>query len=100
MIFCISKSKRSVLVDRRNGKKYIGSAYGQDKLLSRWENYIKTCHGNNSKLKKLYIDDIKDNFHFSILETFNANVSDQIIIERETYWKDVLMTRKFGYNDN
>lgn len=90
-----------LLRDIRNGKKYIGSAYGQDMLLSRWKDYISTCHGGNAKLKQLKPDEIKDNFYFSILETFNGNTNDQVIIDRETYWKDVLMSRgKFGYNDN
>ncbi len=39
-------------------------------------------------------------FYFSILETFNQNEDSQIIIDRENYWKEVFMTRKFGYNDN
>jgi hypothetical protein len=93
-----------LLRDLSNGKKYVGSAYGQDMLLSRWEQYIKTSHGGNVELKELVKknpDYIKDNFYFSILETFNNNINDQDIIDRETYWKDVLMTRdNFGYNKN
>ncbi|MBR4699223.1 MAG: GIY-YIG nuclease family protein [Prevotella sp.] len=92
-----------LLVDSNTGKKYVGSAYGQDMLLGRWENYIKTCHGGNIKLKKLLKanqDYVKDYFYFSILETFNQNTNDQIIIERENHWKEVLRTRMFGYNDN
>ena len=49
---------------------------------------------------KLGTEYIKDNFYFSILETFNQNTNDDIIINRETYWKDVLRTREFGYNGN
>lgn len=89
-----------LLVDAKTGKKYVGSAYGADMLLGRWESYIKTCHGGNKLLKKLKEDYIKDNFYFSILETFNYNVEDKTIIERENYWKDLLRTRDFGYNDN
>jgi hypothetical protein len=89
-----------LLVDCKTGKQYVGSAYGHDMLLGRWETYINTCHGGNKKMKRLPIDYIKDNFYFSILETFNQNVDDQIIIDRESYWKEVLRTRQFGYNDN
>ena len=45
-------------------------------------------------------DYIKNNFYFTILETFNKDTADQIIIDRESHWKDVLFTRKFGYNKN
>ena len=38
--------------------------------------------------------------YFTILETFNKDTDDQIIIDRESHWKDVLFTRKFGYNKN
>ena len=89
-----------LLVDSNTGKQYVGSAYGQDMLLGRWENYIATYHGGNKLLKKLKTDYIKDNFYFSILETFNQNTDDQIIIDRENHWKNVLRTRLFGYNDN
>ncbi len=89
-----------LLVDSKTGKLYVGSAYGQDMLLGRWETYMRTCHGGNKKLKRLKNDYIQENFYFTILETFNQNTDDQIIIERECYWKNVLRTRDFGYNDN
>ena len=89
-----------LLIDGNTGKQYVGSAYGNDMLLSRWECYISTCHGNNKQLKKLKTDYIKDNFYFSVLETFNQQTDDRIIIERENHWKNVLKTRKFGYNSN
>ena len=68
--------------------------------LGRWETYIRTCHGGNKLLKELGTDYIKNNFYFTILETFNKDTDDQIIIDRESHWKDVLFTRKFGYNKN
>jgi len=89
-----------LLVDSKTGKKYVGSAYGDDMLLGRWENYIQTCHGGNKLLKKLPKDYIKDYFYFSILETFNQNENNQVIIDRENHWKEVLMTRELGYNVN
>lgn len=89
-----------LLTDKGTGKKYVGSAYGENMIYARWDCYIKTCHGNNNKLTKLSADYIKNNFYFSILETFNSNVSDDVIIARENYWKEVLDTRKHGYNDN
>lgn len=91
-----------LLTDTETGKRYVGSAYGQDMILGRWEEYIRTGHGGNKLLKKLEFDYIKENFRFTILETFGQNTSDETIIARESYWKEVLLTRneKFGYNDN
>ena len=89
-----------LLVDCKSGKKYVGAAYGDDMLLGRWEEYIKTCHGGNKRMKLLKDKYIRDNFYFTILEHYNPKTDDQIILDRESYWKQVLMTRQFGYNDN
>lgn len=89
-----------LLIDNKTGKQYVGSAYGADMLLGRWKVYINNCHGGNKLMKKLKPDYIKDNFYFSILETFSQNTDDQLIIDRENHWKEVLRTRVFGYNDN
>lgn len=89
-----------LLVDARTGKMYVGAAYGKKMLLGRWREYITTCHGNNTRLMALGEQYIKDNFYFTILETYNRNVDDQTIIGREQFWKDILRTRTFGYNDN
>ncbi len=89
-----------LLIDTKTGKKYVGSAYGQEMLLGRWERYINTYNGGNKKLKQLQNEYIQDNFYFTILETFNQNTDDQIIINRESHWKNVLRSKTFGYNDN
>lgn len=89
-----------LLVDSQTGKQYVGSAYGEYMILGRWESYIRTCHGGNKLLKELDPDYIKENFYFSILETFNKDTDDEIIIDRESHWKEVLQTRQFGYNEN
>lgn len=93
-----------LLVDTSNGKKYVGSAYGGNMILGRWECYIRSGHGGNEGLKELVnkkgVQHIQDNFYFTILDVFNENVPDQMIIDRETYWKEVLLTRKHGYNKN
>lgn len=83
-----------LLVDAKTGKKYVGSAYGTDMLLGRWESYINTCHGGNKLMKKLKQDYIKDNFYFSILDTFNYNTDDKTIIDRENYWKELFKNER------
>ena len=89
-----------LMTDRKKGKMYVGSAYGSDMLLSRWQAYIKTGHGGNKRLKRLKFDYIKNNFWFSILEIHKGSVDDHVILDRENYWKEVLRTREFGYNAN
>ena len=89
-----------LITDISNGKMYVGSAYGEDMLLGRWENYKKTGHGGNVELKKLAFDYIKTNFRYSILDIYKSTIDDSIIISRENWWKDLLLSRRFGYNGN
>ncbi|MEO1209527.1 MAG: GIY-YIG nuclease family protein [Cyanobacteria bacterium J06638_20] len=89
-----------LITDSSNGRMYVGSAYGDQMLLGRWESYIKTGHGGNVELKGLSFEHIKNNFRYSILDIFKSTINDQIIIARENWWKCVLHTRQFGYNKN
>ena len=97
-----------LIVDKMNGKQYVGSAGSDDKDIggfwSRWSCYIKTGHGGNKQLVNLIknngIEYAANNFKFSILEYMTPNTNKDIIYERECFWKEVLLTRQFGYNDN
>ncbi|MBQ8292576.1 MAG: GIY-YIG nuclease family protein [Bacilli bacterium] len=94
-----------VITDKNSGKLYIGSATSdQGMLLSRWTSYIQNGHGGNVKLKelvsKLGIEYVKQNFQYTIIENFNSKVDDKYVLQRESYWKTVFQTRKYGYNDN
>lgn len=89
-----------LITDTSNGKMYVGSAYGDDMILNRWKSYAETRHGGNKKLKVLSEKHIEQYFHYSILDIFKSTIEDQIIIERENWWKEVLLSRKFGYNAN
>lgn len=91
--------------DKVTGQLYVGSATSdQGMLLSRWKNYIENGHGGNVGLKELVrekgFDYIKKNFQYTIIENFNAKVDDHYVLERESYWKEVLRSREFGYNKN
>ena len=84
---------------------YVGSATSDDgMLLQRWRSYLANGHGGNKELMELVqmkgINDIKDNFYYSILENYNAKVDDHIILERESWWKETVQNRIFGYNSN
>lgn len=94
-----------LITDTNTGKLYVGSAtsdYGM--LLQRWSNYANNGHGGNKELRRL-VDEkgfeyIQQFFQYSILENYNSKIDDAVILERESWWKDILQTRKFGYNDN
>ena len=89
-----------LITDSSTGKMYVGSAYGKDMLLGRWEAYLRTGHGGNVDLKEFDLKLIKENFKYSILDIFKSTVEDNFIIARENWWKETLMTRAFGYNKN
>ncbi len=90
-----------MLSDRNTGKRYIGSAYGQEGIWQRWSNYIYTQNGGNKELLKLKNDYIRENFNFTLLEWFAIGTDTDYIISRESYWKNVMMSNgKYGYNDN
>lgn len=89
-----------LITDTSNGKMYVGSAYGEEMILNRWKSYVKTGNGGNKELKQLEFQHIKDNFRYSILDIFKSTTDEKIIIERESWWKETLLSRKFGYNAN
>ncbi len=94
-----------VIIDKSNGKKYVGSAYGDSGIWSRWSCYMGTGHGWNDELTKVIaqegFDYAKNNFRLSLLEYRPMKVDDKVIIKRESYWKEVFLSRgKFGYNKN
>jgi hypothetical protein len=94
-----------LIVDKFNGKKYVGSAYGDSGIWSRWCTYINTGHGYNDELVMLIekngIDYARKYFQFAILELRSMKTDDDTIINRESFWKEVLLTRgNFGYNKN
>lgn len=94
-----------LLTDTKNGKRYVGKASGKYGIWQRWSNYISNGHGGDVELKELVEEKgfkyIEDNFWFTILETTTGE-SENAINNRESYWKDVLMSRieKYGYNRN
>lgn len=92
-----------LIMDQHTGKQYVGSAYGDDCIWQRWETYAKDGHGGNAELQELLKhngENYKYHFKYSILEICNMNLGNDYILAREAYWKDVLMTRKFGLNKN
>lgn len=94
-----------LITDKSNGKRYVGSAYGDSGIWSRWACYIGTGHGWNDELTKLIkeegIEYARNNFSFTLLEYRSMKADDKIIIERENFWREALLTRgQYGYNKN
>lgn len=97
-----------LITDVRTGHRYVGSAYGEEGIWSRWGNYFSSGgHAGNKLLKKLLsgkksgIDYARKNFQISLLEQASSRDSEQYIIQRENYWKEVLLARgKYGLNEN
>lgn len=90
-----------VIADKKNGKQYVGSAYGDLGVWQRWCNYARNGHGGNKELKALLEregDEYTANFLFTIVEVIDLNVSADYVIAREGHWKDALLTRQHGYN--
>ena len=92
-----------MLFDKSNGKKYIGSAYGENGIWKRWSDYIYSKNGGNKEMLQLDNNYIRDNFTFTLLEWYAIGTDFEFIISRENYWKKVMLSRKidgYGYNDN
>lgn len=92
-----------LITDKSNGKMYVGSTYGKERIFGRWSEYAKTGHGNNVELKELIDIDPQyhvQNFQWSILETLSSNITENEAVERECLWKRKLLSREYGYNMN
>lgn len=86
-----------LIQDSKDGKCYVGAAYGKENLWGRWCNcYAKSGHGGNVKLRK------RDpcSFVFSILQLVAQDAHQDDVLELEASWKIRLHTRTHGLNSN
>lgn len=94
-----------LISDTVTGKRYIGSAYGDQGIWSRWCAYAATGHGGNVELRALVRDPsleyCRRSFRFAFLEYRPSATSDDTILAREAFWKRILLTRgELGLNRN
>lgn len=92
-----------LILDKSNGKQYVGSTYNTKGIWGRWSEYAKTGHGNDIELKKCIDSDPKyaeKNFQWCILETLPIKILQDQAIERESLYKRKLGTRIYGHNKN
>ena len=83
------------ILDRSDGKGYVGSACGAENILGRWRNY-RDGHGGNKQLKLRK----PENLVFSILQLTSPTMETEAVLSEEAKWKDRLHTREFGLNSN
>ena len=92
-----------LISDTKSGRFYVGSATGEGGLWQRWSCYAETGHGHNVELRELLKElgqSHIDHFQFSILEIADTHTGEKEILQRESHWKSVLLTRLHGYNKN
>ncbi len=86
-----------LITDTNTGKRYVGSAYGENGIWSRWCSYVETGHGGNVELRSLVtnpnLDYCRAHFRFALLEHRPVRASDEVIFLRENFWKQLLLSR-------
>ena len=93
-----------VISDIATGKLYVGSATAGEGIWSRWGSYSSSGHGGNKELRILLEregNQYANNFRFGVLEIADTHASNDDVLKRESYWKDLLLSRApHGYNAN
>ncbi len=92
-----------LILDKSNGKQYVGSTYNKQGIWGRWAQYAATGHGGDKDLKPLLEADpnyARKNFQWCILETLPLKILEEHAIDRESLYKRKFGTRNFGYNNN
>ena len=85
-----------VLVDKEDGRAYVGSAKGADSFWGRWTSYAQNNHGGNVGMKARP----NRRYQVSILQVVDVDQSDLVIEHLEARWKRKLLTREHGLNKN
>ncbi len=94
-----------LITDSKTGRRYVGSACGDNGIWSRWCAYAATGHGGNVELRALLdlegLDYWRANLRFALLEHRSFRTPDELILQREEFWKQLLLTRgEHGLNRN
>ena len=83
-----------LIVDETDGARYVGSAYGEENLLGRWQAHVSGEVGVTAQLRKRKTA----NFRFSILQLLTHDAEPGDVIRIEQNWMDRLHTRVHGLN--
>ncbi len=83
-----------LIVDTRDGARYVGSAYGAENFLGRWQAHVAGEVGVTRELSRRNPND----FVFTILDLLSPVASVDEVTRLEQTWMDRLQTRRFGLN--
>lgn len=91
-----------LITDTSCGKRYVGAAHSGNGIWSRWKDYMDTGHGGNKRLREagVDVDYARENFIFSLLEYRPMKTDKDNVLEREAYWREVLLTNDYQYGYN
>lgn len=94
-----------LVTDKEERIQYVGSAYGEGGIWSRWVTYIATGHGWNSGMREFlrgkdWRKYCRENFQFALLEQHGMKTPDENILARESYWKKTLQTSQFVVSED
>ena len=84
-----------LLVCPETGKQYVGAAYGESGFWGRWEDYVA---GRNAPVRMKGRPN--PDYQVSVLEVASSSAGLDEIIGMESRWKEALLTREFGLNEN
>jgi hypothetical protein len=81
-----------LIVDKRSGRMYVGSASGKKGILGRWAQYARDGHGSNAKLKHLLEQhpNRQKEFQYFILQTLSRSLSRSEVVAFEEAFKKKL----------
>lgn len=85
-----------LIIDEKDGARYVGAAYGAENLLGRWRAHVAGESGVTVDLAGR--DPAR--FRFSILELLAPVAESADVIAAENRWKQTLGTRNWGLNRN
>jgi len=91
-----------LILDTITGRQYVGSAYGDGGIISRWSHYARTGHGGNAQLRALLSErpNARSDLLFSVLQTLSPSLTAREVIAYERLHKQKLGTRAHGLNSN
>lgn len=92
-----------LISDPGSGRLYVGSAAGAGGIWARWCAYSAGGHGGNKLLKELVEggDEARvQSLRFAVLEIADLHSTEPDILQRESHWKRILLSREFGLNAN
>ncbi len=95
-----------LITDTSTSKRYVGLADGEAGIWSRWSDYVTSGHGGNAGLRELVKGTLnmayyRANLRFALLEHHSIYTPTRVIIDRENFWKEILLSRgKEGLNRN